>query len=163
MDVRGETPNQVAARLAAYEKVKAEAEKANGGPLTGKVNGEDLGELVAKCDAYAKKQLADTKAASENIAKLEKEREDERAAKKAREEKAEKEFVATLKGDRKREYLKSGMPALSLGEDITKTKEWRYYVTHELANGITGDCQIAVGFRGNKKIYEREHGEACKW
>jgi hypothetical protein len=41
--------------------------------------------------------------------------------------------------------------------------EWHYYVTHELANGITGDCQIAVGFKGNKKGYERESGAACKW
>jgi hypothetical protein len=139
-----------------YQQHKAEAIKANKGPLTGEV-----ATKLAKCEADHEAQLAAT---AKFHAEIEADREKQRleAAEEAKKEQAaEKKFRATLKGDRGKLYDIRGVPKFD-GDNIVLAKEWHWNEERK-RYGETQYCAWYVRFKGDKKVKEWKEGYACKW
>jgi hypothetical protein len=139
-----------------YQQLKAEAIKANKGPLTG-----EIAKLLAKCEVdYAAAVKAQKVHDAERDAAFDRQmKENAERAKKA--ELAEKALRASLKQDRGRIYDRYGKPTNWDG-DLDKTPEWSW-VLEKTHLGYEASCWTFVRFKGNKKVKEWQDGEACKW
>jgi hypothetical protein len=123
-------------------------------------------EILAKCEAQARKRQKDDAEQTAEIKASNDKAQTDYAAERKKDNDKEKAFFDKLKGDRKKIWLDQGATRLEGWPDfdgeVHTAPVWTWSV--EKTDGVhVADCTRVVKFKGDKKVSDKTSGRGCAW